>query len=202
MAILSDYEEVGQTQKLPSPKSSPEKKPEKHDPNEGNGLDMDNHSWTQTLQDLTVSMPVPPGTKSREIVCEIKKKSLKVGLKGEAPIIEGELFETIKLDDCFWNLEDQKLISVLMTKFDRQNWWKSLLKGGPEIDIEKAEPEASRLSELEGETRSVVEKMMFDQRQKEMGLPTSHEIEKQDLLKKFMAQNPNMMDGFPNMKMM
>ncbi|XP_050203876.1 protein BOBBER 1-like [Mercurialis annua] len=215
MAIIEEFSDEGQndnvgTNQVETNKAQDEKKPEKNVekekknllvPNNGNGLDMEDHSWTQTLEELTLTIPVPPGTKSRNIVCEIKKKSLKVALKGqENPILDGELFATVKVDDCFWNLEDNKIISVLMTKFDRQNWWKSLLVGGPEIDTQKAEPEPSRLGDLDGETRSVVEKMMFDQRQKQMGLKTSDEIEKEGMLKKFMAQNPNM--DFSNMKMM
>ncbi|PSS33004.1 Protein BOBBER like [Actinidia chinensis var. chinensis] len=161
-------------------------------PNKGNGLDMDNYSWVQTLQEVTINVPVPPGTKSRFITCEIKKNHLKVGLKSQPPIIDGELFQSVKVDDSFWSLEDQKSISVLLTKQNQMEWWKCLVKGGPEIDTQKVEPENSKLSDLDPETRSTVEKMMFDQRQKSMGLPTSDEMQKQEILKKFMSEHPEM----------
>ncbi|XP_019057960.1 PREDICTED: protein BOBBER 1 isoform X3 [Tarenaya hassleriana] len=167
-------------------------------PNQGNGLDFDNYSWTQTLQEVTVNIPVPCGTKARLVVCEIKKNSLKVGLKGQPPIIDGELYRPVKPDDCYWNIEDQKVMSVLLTKHDQMEWWKSLVKGEPEIDTQKVEPENSKLSELDPETRQTVEKMMFDQRQKQMGLPTSDELQKQEILKKFMAEHPEM--DFSNAK--
>ena len=60
-------------------------------PNKGNGLDLEKYSWTQTLQEVTVNVPVPKGTKSRFVVCEIKKNHLKVGLKGQPPILEVSL---------------------------------------------------------------------------------------------------------------
>ncbi|XP_076953660.1 protein BOBBER 1-like [Bidens hawaiensis] len=161
-------------------------------PNKGNGLDMENYSWVQSLQEVNVTIPVPPGTKSRFIVCEIKKNHIKVGLKGQPPILEGDLYKPVKVDDCFWSLEDQKAIALLLTKQDQMEWWKFLVKGEPEIDTQKVEPENSKLADLDPETRSTVEKMMFDQRQKQMGKPTSDEMQKQDILKKFMAEHPEM----------
>ncbi|XXG82368.1 hypothetical protein AAC387_Pa10g0331 [Persea americana] len=161
-------------------------------PNSGNGLDLDNYSWTQTLQEVTVNVPVPKGTKSRFVVCEIKKNQLKVGLKGQPPIINGEPFQSVKVDDCFWSIEDEKFISILLTKQNQMEWWKCLVKGDPQIDTQKVEPENSKLSDLDPETRQTVEKMMFDQRQKSMGLPTSDEVQKQEILKKFMAEHPEM----------
>ncbi|GER46711.1 nuclear migration protein nudC [Striga asiatica] len=167
-------------------------------PNKINGLDLDTHSWGQSLQEVNVTVPVPPGTKSRFIACEIKKNHLKVGLKGQPPIIDGELFQPVKVDDCFWSLEDQKSISILLTKQNQMEWWKYLVKGEPELDTQKVEPENSKLADLDPETRSTVEKMMFDQRQKQMGLPTSDEMQKQEILKKFMAEHPEM--DFSNAK--
>ncbi|CAI9092545.1 OLC1v1027817C1 [Oldenlandia corymbosa var. corymbosa] len=161
-------------------------------PNKGNGLDMDKYSWIQSLQEVTINIPVPPGTKSRFISCEIKKNHLKVGLKNQPPIIDGELYQPVKVDDSFWSLEDQKSISILLTKQNQMEWWKYLVKGDPEIDTQKVEPENSKLSDLDPETRSTVEKMMFDQRQKSMGLPTSDEMQKEEVLKKFMSEHPEM----------
>ncbi|KAL6127238.1 hypothetical protein ACLB2K_075279 [Fragaria x ananassa] len=192
VAIFKAVEAKAKEEAKAETKVVAEEKSGKRVPNKGNGLDMEKYSWTQSLQEVNIIIPVPAGTKSRDIVYEAKKNRLKFGLKGQPLIIDGELYQSIKPDDCLWSIEDQTAVSILLTKHNQLEWWKALLKGDPEIDTQKVEPEPSKLSDLDSETRQTVEKMMFDQRQKKMGLPTSEEMQKQEILKKFMSEHPEM----------
>lgn len=46
------------------------------------------YKWQQTISELDVTFTVPGNLKSRDLVIEIKKKSLVAGIKGQDPIIK------------------------------------------------------------------------------------------------------------------
>lgn len=172
-----------------------EEKEEEEDntpPPVGNGGTTDKYTWTQTLNALEVSVPVKPGTKARDIVCKIGVETLKLGLKGQELILDGKVHSKLKPDDCTWAIIDNKTVQITLEKFDEMKWWSCVMVGDAEIDCKKICPENSKLSDLDGETRSTVEKMMFDQRAKAAGKPTSDQQSQADMLEKFKAQHPEM----------
>lgn len=72
------------------------------------------YRWKQELGEVDVYVPVPKGTRGRDLAVNIQKKKLVVGLKGKEPIMEGELCKEIKVDESTWTLGVHLLLYLML----------------------------------------------------------------------------------------
>ena len=140
-----------------------------------NGARTDKYTWEQTLNDVTITVPVPAGTKARDVVCVISKGHLRVGLKGGDPVIDADfplddrngqqVWEKVRADESYWNLGkasgEGEVVTVYLEK-EREAWWKSAVAGGAEIDTQQVDSTRS-MYDYDDETQGAIRKIMFDE---------------------------------------
>jgi len=51
----------------------------------GNGGTTDKYIWTQILEELTVNIPVPAGTRGKHMIVDLDVETVKVQIKGQDP---------------------------------------------------------------------------------------------------------------------
>lgn len=147
----------------------------------GNGGTTKDYTWTQTLDETSVLVAVPEGTKGKDLDVSIKPSSVSVrmkrGVNGQdcpPTLIEGDLVEKIRTDESTWSLEGGVLVLTLDKL--KKTWWETVLVGDDKIDTTLVDSRR-RIDEYDGSTQAAIRKIMFDQRQERLGLPTSDELE-------------------------
>ena len=170
-------------------------------PDTYNGSKCGNYAWSQAITEVDVRVTVPDHvTSGRQCHVTIGKKRLSVSVEavsgvGLQNLVDGELSQEVRYMEAMWSLvrtidEDGKEIRQLHISMEKlkDHWWTELLVGGPTINLNYIE--CSRpFDDVDEEARAKIRKMVFDQKQKQLGKPTSDEMQIQEMLKKSCNQN-------------
>lgn len=145
------------------------------------------YTWSQTSKDATILLPLDPEVKARNLEVTFNKNAISVKLKNTSEyLLKGTLQYTIKPSDCIWHIDNQ-ILTIELQKTVGIGWWTCVMKDSPEhlkVDVSKIPPETAKMADLDDEARALVDKMMFDNRQKQLGLPTSDTLKGQEMLNK------------------
>jgi len=85
------------------------------------------HKWSQTTEDLEVTVALPPGTTKRDVSVAVGAKSIKVIVKGTA-LVDLALFGAVRPDEMTWTInaagggKDSPQIAVMVEKADVVTW--------------------------------------------------------------------------------
>eukprot|EP00164_Ancoracysta_twista_P010919 GFYU01016638.1.p1 GENE.GFYU01016638.1~~GFYU01016638.1.p1 ORF type:complete len:273 (-),score=79.66 GFYU01016638.1:76-894(-) len=156
----------------------------------GCGLEEETYKWTQTIDDVDIQITLPIKVKGRDVICDIAKQKISVGLKGHDKILEGELANEVRTDESTWSLEDGKELSIHLEKRHKGGFWTRLVDGAREIDCNMIEPPTVGMETLDPEAQQLVSKMKYDQWAKATGNKTSQEIQNQSMLEKLQGEHP------------
>ncbi|KAL2318136.1 hypothetical protein Fmac_032012 [Flemingia macrophylla] len=160
-------------------------------PNNGNGMDLKDYSWNQTLKEVIIIAPMPEGiTTSENLVLAITEDRLK-----------GELYAPLIPEECYCcdNVEeDNNTVYILLTKLNQTEWWKSVIKGDPEVFVTKPAPKQLYDPDKDPEIRREIQRIMFEPTLRRMGMPRIvpldlTEEQRKEVLKKVESINVSMM---------
>jgi hypothetical protein len=106
------------------------------------GLKEAAYEWTQTPDDVTVTVRVPGGLRAKDIEVVFRPQHLRVAVKSNpaAPIVDGDLTRTIDVEESTWTKSDD-VVEITLAKGaeskgdEEANWWAAVIRGHREVDI-------------------------------------------------------------------
>ncbi|CEG37939.1 Nuclear distribution protein NUDC [Plasmopara halstedii] len=130
----------------------------------GNGGRSKNYVWTQTLEDVTIHMELPQGTKAKDLDCRIESTKIQVTLKSDprTSLLNGEFVEKIRVDESIWSVESNHMLNISLEKI-KPTWWASAIKGDPEIDTSQVDSQRN-IQDYDEVTQGAIRKAVYDQR--------------------------------------
>jgi hypothetical protein len=98
----------------------------------GNGGYTENYYWTQTINEVTVYVDVPTGTRGKQVDCIMKPRSLSLAVKGQGQgqgsgslsLLAGNLEDVVRLDESMWTVaSDESSTQVSEEEEERGCLW-------------------------------------------------------------------------------
>lgn len=91
------------------------------------------YSWTgdDESEEVRVVVPIEEGIKAKDCNINIGKKALKVGVKGQEPVIDDAFLKDCNADDSSWEIEKvdgKRCIVVTIIKKSKWDKWEYLVK--------------------------------------------------------------------------
>jgi hypothetical protein len=147
----------------------------------GNGGCTERYQWTQSVSETTVITRIPKGLRAKDLHVIIRPTSVSVQLKeptaaatlASSFLLEGDLVERIRPEESTWTIESNALLLTLEKV--KKTWWAAVFVGDDEIDTHLIDS-TRKISDYDESTQGALRKIMFDQNQQRLGLPTSDEI--------------------------
>jgi len=148
----------------------------------GNGGSTSRYVWTQTLEEVTVHIPIPNGTRAKDLNVKIDAHSLSVKRKdgdhASLPPLEGMFFARIRPDECTWTIEsssESQSMTTLQLTLDKiqRTWWDIVISGdSPLIDTTMVDS-SRHIETYDEKTQAQIRRIIHDQRQERLGLSSS-----------------------------
>ena len=111
-------------------------------------------------------------------------------IKGQAePLVDGELHERVKVDDSFWNVEDNEYLNINLEKME-EKIWKTVINGDDEIDP-KSVDNTKNVEDFDLETQGHLQKVLYERNRKMNGLPTTEEEANTNAINEMFKNNPS-----------
>lgn len=142
------------------------------------GGDYVGYSFTQTDKDVNVMMTLDAGVTAKMLAVDIQVGLLSMGVKGKEPVLSGKLFRPVKASESTWFIQDKTVlvITLVKTNVKYEEWWPLVVEGERQIDMKTLKPPEVHISELDEGAQAKVHQMMYDQRQRVAGKPTSDQV--------------------------
>ncbi|CAD7950069.1 unnamed protein product [Amoebophrya sp. A120] len=91
------------------------------------------YSWDQTIDEINVYIDPPPGVTKHDLDISIAPRHVKIGLCGNPPFIQEDLYSVCDTGCSFWMIEDGEL-HLQLGKVHKAETWQSVFARHGKLD--------------------------------------------------------------------